>query len=560
MIYPVKIEFKDYPSGEWTDWSRYLCTAPIISRKVESDNDGEAGVIVFDKASVSFYYIEDNPVYNAFSLDLSSKQRYLFRISAPKTDKTYVPLFEGSADFSTIKWAEPSSEISFDISDKLTALGILPAGQTQRGASFDCLNLRNADINPYGYPLFANIYSSAGSGSTYSQSGHDWEAYGNYDDEAVIVTFLNNPEDQSYSVFWGGAPVNHFNLCVNRGETLVDLDGNQYLVLESWNNTVPVTVANAIGYYVSCTWVRLTPKIPAGIVMVIAAGITNTYYSTYYNKPEEYIDIISSSQDANGLCPLQSFDGLKIIGTIFNCVWPDVSIVNLTGSSTYPIPMEYFNRLIDENPLGTDPLSALKILSDTMKCYIYINRPGQLVIQSKSYLVSNGITRTFCNTKIISKEKKYFWDKLIDGAEVSIKSWLKDPDGNYLEGASTQTKQIPGSNAYIKPKNVITKELLTGDSNDCTQSLLNYKAAVEANNILNFYGQRRSAIEFQLHLDDNTLEWDLLDNFSDGTSTYFYVSIEIDLVERTITLMPVEASGHDYDLRQIVISSGTNSA
>jgi hypothetical protein len=560
MIYPVKIEFKDYPSGEWTDWSGHLCAAPVISRKVESDNEGEAGVISFDKAAVSFYYVEGNPVYNAFSIDLSGKQRYLFRISAPKTDKTYVPLFEGTADFSTIKWSEPSCEINFDISDKLTALGILPAGQTQRGASFDCLNLRNADINPCNYPMFANIFSSAGSNGTYSQSGHDWGAFGNYDDEAVVVTFLNDPEDQSYSVFWGGAPVNHFNPCVKRGETLTDADGNQYLVLESWTNTVPVTLANAIGYFTYCTWVRFAPKIPAGVVMVISAGITNTYYSTYYNKPEEYIDISSPSPDANGLYPLQSFDGLKIIGTIFNCIWPEVSIVNLTGAATFPIPMEYFNRLIDENPLGTDPLSALKILADTMKCYIYINRFGSLVIQSKNYLASNGITRTFGNTKIISKEKKYFWDKLIDGAEVSIKSWLKDYDGNYLEGTSTQTKQIPGSNAYIKPKNVITKELLTGDSNDCTQSLLNNKAAIEANNILNFYGQRRSAIEYQLHLDDNTLEWDLLDNLSDGVSTYFYVSMEIDLVERTLILTPVEASGHDYDLRQIVISSSINTA
>ncbi len=179
MLYPTKIEFKDYPSGEWIDWSPYLSIAPVISRKVESDNEGEAGVIVFDKASVSFYYSEGNPVYSAFSIDLSGKQRYLFKISAPKTDKSYVPLFEGIADFSTVKWPELSNEINFDISDKLTSLGILPVGQTQRGASFDCLNLRNPDINPSNFPLIANIFSGAGSGGVYSQSGHDWAAFGN---------------------------------------------------------------------------------------------------------------------------------------------------------------------------------------------------------------------------------------------------------------------------------------------------------------------------------------------------------------------------------------------
>ena len=559
MIYPVKIEFREYPSGEWADWSQYLCTAPLISRRVDSENDGEAGVIAFDKASVSFYYVEGSPVYNAFSIDLSGKEKYLFRISAPKTDKTYITLFEGSADFSTIKWEELSNEIIFDITDKLTALGALPVGQTQRGAAFECLNLRNGDINPGSYPIFANIFSGCGSNGVYAQTGHDWSEFGNSNDEAVIVTFIDNQEDQSYSVFWSGAPTNHFNPCVNRGETLVDQDGNMYLVLESRIDTVPASVANAIGYFVSCTWVRLTPKIPEGIVKVITGTVTNTYYSNYYYQPEEYIDIISSIQDVNGLYPLQSFDGIKIISTIFNTAWPDVPIINLTGASTFPVPLEYFSMLIDESPLGTDPLSALKMLADTMKCYIYINRSGQLVIQSKNYLSANGVTRTFGNTKVISKEKKYFWDKLIDGAEVIIKSWLRDSEGNYLEGASTQTKQIPGNNTFIKPKNVISKQLLTDDSNDCTQNLINIKAAAEANNILNFYGRRRSAIELRVHLDDNTIEWDLLDNFSDGSATYFYVAMEIDLVERTLTLTPVETNGHDFDLRQIVITSGTYS-
>ena len=259
MTYPIKIEFKDYPAGQWADWSQYLSIAPLISRKVESDNDGEAGVIAFDKASVSFYYADGNPVYNAFSIDISTKQRYLFRISAPKSDKSYVPLFEGIADFSTIKWPELSSEINFDIADKLTALGILPVGQTQRGTSFDCLNLRNPDIIPSDYSLFANIYSGAGSAGIYSQSGHDWGAFGNCGDEAVIVTFVNNPDDQAYSVFWGGVPTNHLNPCVNRGETLVDLDGNQYLVLESWNAPVPAPVANTVGYYVCMHMGKVNP-------------------------------------------------------------------------------------------------------------------------------------------------------------------------------------------------------------------------------------------------------------------------------------------------------------
>ena len=44
-----------------------------------------------------------------------------------------------------------------------------------------------------------------------------------------------------------------------------------------------------------------------------------------------------------------------------------------------------------------------------------LNRYGELVIQSEKLLAFNGISRLFGNTKIISKERKYFWDKLVDG-------------------------------------------------------------------------------------------------------------------------------------------------
>ena len=124
MIFPIKIEFKQFPSGTYTDWSAYLVDDPIISRKVESDTPGESGIIAFDKASIVLYNVPGNPVFNAFDpsvVTLSSMQRYLFRISAPKSNGTYVQMFEGMADFSTIQWPELGSEISFDALDKLSA-------------------------------------------------------------------------------------------------------------------------------------------------------------------------------------------------------------------------------------------------------------------------------------------------------------------------------------------------------------------------------------------------------------------------------------------------------
>ncbi|MDD4291997.1 MAG: hypothetical protein PHX51_07180 [Clostridia bacterium] len=548
MTYPVKIEFKEYPSGSWADWSAYLVDAPTIDRRVESENEGEAGVIVFDNATVSFRYASGNPVYSAFSIDLSSKQRYLFRISAPKSNKTYIQLFEGIADFSTITWQDDQKIISFEIIDKLSAFDILTDNQTQRTSIGDGWRDRIPNVADHSTHVFW------GSGQEDA-----WDSFGAYSDVSVIISRHGTAHTQA----------EHTEVCVRKGETIelqgIGTEKRKHLVLDSWLAPVPTTLQSWItGTIYNTTWVRLLDA-DISYVYFDNSYVDNRdstlvamycFLSNYYNKPANYIDLNASVADSEGRYPLESFDALKIIEALATSVWDSVTIINRTGSLTYPINPEYYSLLVDASPLGEHPLDALKMLATSMRCYIYYSKAGELVIQSKSLLSTYGTTRTLGTTRIISLTRNYFWDKLADAVNVEIKSWLVDEYGNAMVGTASLTKQGLLGLGNIKPKNEIELSIFAPltDPAPATQEDLDTLAAEEAVTGLDFYGERHSSFDMELHLDDNVLDWDLIDNLTLASIDTFFTSLRFDLAERTATLTPVEIDGHAYDLRQVVVT------
>jgi len=532
MLYPVKIEFKDYPAGSWQDWSEYLSEPPRISKKVESENEGEAGLIVFDDAEVSFRYEAGSPVYSAFSIDLTSKQRYLFRISAPKTDKTFVQLFEGIADFSTLKWNEFENVISFSLVDKLSALNLMQGEITR---VLDTLNARVLAQYP-------------------DADGLEFKVDNNYPNEIWIEAAFGN--SGSYYTSGFSTPI------IFPGEIIRDpmsMQGSYpspityALVTESW---IDAGLRNRIKYikvdgFDYTQWLNET-----------------TYYRYYvwfsgggieYGQKEIYgIDILNY----NAGVP-ESINGFSLIDVLIKKAWSDVNIV-YRGISSYNIPLSYYILFLDENPLGKTPLDALKMIADSMKCYIFFDRTGSnLIVQSKASLATGGTARSIGNTKIVSgPEKKYFWDKLVDGVTVNVKSWaVDDLTGENLVGVAELTKQATGFSALqkIRPKNSIKRDLLVGDPAVDTQAELDSYAATEALSILNFYGLRHNSFDLTLNLDDNTINWELIDRLTLNSLTTFFTKLEFDLVERTATLESVEITGHDYDFRQLVFGAAESS-
>ncbi len=532
MLYPVKIEFKDYPSGSWQDWSEYLSEPPRISKKVESENEGEAGLIVFDDAEVSFRYESGSPVYNAFSTDLTSKQRYLFRISAPKTDKTFVQLFEGIADFSTLNWSEFNNVISFSLVDKLSALNLLQGEITR---VLDTLNARVLTQYP-------------------DADGLEFRVDNNYLNEIWIKPAFG--DTSSYTLNSFATPI------LFAGEILRDPIAMYLtipssltygLVTESWieGGWNKIKYIKVDGFQYSAWYDERTyHRFPI--------WFSPNYIAEFGGKEIYGIDILNY----NAGVP-QSINGFSLIEVLISKAWSGINFI-YRGISAYNIPLSYYILFLDENPLGKTPLDALKMIADSMKCYIFFDRTGSnLIVQSKSSLATGGTTRSIGSTKIISgPEKKYFWDKLVDGVTVNVKSWvLDDVTGENLIGVAELTKQPTGFSALqkIKPKNSIKRELLVGDPAVDTQEELNTYAAQEALSVLNFYGLRHSSFDINLNLDDNTINWELIDSLTISTLTTFFTKMEIDLVTRNISLEAVEITGHDYDFRQLVFGSAESS-
>jgi hypothetical protein len=550
LTYPVKIQFAEYSGSaiDWDeseDWSEYLVEAPTINRRVESENEGEAGVIVFDSASVTFRYDSGNPVHDVFNIDLSEKQRYLFRISAPKSDKSYVVLFEGMADFSTITWPGDEPVISFEIIDKLSALGVLNATVARVEGT---LVTRILDQAPTAVLL---RYAVTAPG--------------------IIYLF---PENSSH------AGLDLTEVLISPGEILSrpksrEEDGLEYencIVIESelelddgvWKNKVTTTANVGTG-----------------------TGPGEIIFESPYNEVPRYYEKEFYGVDINNISGgvLQSLDGLKIIEALYAQAWPEATLTLKPSSLSYSIPSEYALRMIDNNPLGGTPLEAIKTLSESMNpasnaqsgSYIYVNREGNLVIHSKhsTGIANAAYTQAVGTTKKISSNKRYFWDKLIDGVDITVKSWLENEDGEYFEGKISKAKQIEGS-GFVKPKNELTKELLideqtltdlsiskvadgtldgtgAGITSGDQEEILIHIASYLADKYLEFYGKRRAAYDVTYKLDDNTLLWELVDNITIDSVPYFFTSLEMDLVDRTVSLTLAEVEGHPFDFRQVSV-------
>lgn len=519
MLYPVKIEFAkttNYSSASWEDWSGYLCEAPGISRKVESDNPGEAGLIVFDNALITLYYAEGNPVYQRFNnIELNSGERYLIRISSSRTDKTYKTLFEGMIDFSTIEWPENGAAISFEAVDKLSALGILETAMPR--------TLIRRDPNPLDGTRYYALSIGPYFQFRYEVNNHP-------------VDF--NPPFQPGDILCSEDPANP--------------DNKFFLVTKAVKNWLEPGEPGVLDpYYVYEVYV----------LNGTTGGLNDDhyfFYSGYYTGAEIGL-YRTASVSVNPNKPelpqtaeeLYAFDGIKLIKALIRKQWRDMPVINKTGAASFNIPLNYFGQLINEKPFNSNPLEALKFLANAMNCYLFINSDGEAVIQSRNNL-TGGAARDINSGRLISAVKKYFWDKLIDGVNVTVKSCIQS-EGKFLEGTSSLSYRLPGSSGTIEPKNAIEKEAVAAEDAN-TQEELDACAGRIASEYMLFYGKRHEAIDYEIELNDDTMEWDLIDHIIINSEAYFFDKMDMDLSGRSISLEAVKITGADYDLRRIAIA------
>ena len=124
----IKIYYKEYGTSAWYDWSQYLADDPELPQSVESEEEGEAGVITFEPINVTFYNETGNPVHDAFETYWTSSKKYVFKIELGDETGAYYKKLEGLADFSTLEFPDLSRKVSFDIADKLASLEVVESG------------------------------------------------------------------------------------------------------------------------------------------------------------------------------------------------------------------------------------------------------------------------------------------------------------------------------------------------------------------------------------------------------------------------------------------------
>ncbi|HEX2866102.1 MAG TPA: hypothetical protein VHO03_03620 [Ignavibacteriales bacterium] len=526
----IKLRFKDYPNGAWEDWSDFLITPPQISKRVEADKAGVAGAVVYDDAGLVLWKESGNPVYTAFNKDLTAVQRYLFEIYCPNSKGQQRKLFEGMADFGSNDEPELSNTLSLTVKDKLSAMALL---EIENARTYQ------EGVTPAGSTHAVEYSFIAGSGVTYLDIRFK-ASEGSY-------TAISTSES-----LWP----------LNRGMVWVHpVDNTKHLILSSkiinlgaGNNQLECVLYPAV-------------KSTSTIVKYDNEVQMKKYSAAVYSQD---IGVYAMSTLYYGSAPtltLLRYDGIKFISALLKKQWPDSAVVNRTGSAEFPVPLEYFEQLIFDQPFNTDPYGALKLLAGSMQCYMYFDNDSNLVLQSKKNIGTNGTTRSLGTTAKIDASGKYFWDKIADGVSINVKSWVMQ-NGETITGKAQLGKTKPGSTAPIKPKNGISRDVLATDSSINTQDALNAYALQVAEDDMNFYGLRHGLKRAKLDLDDNILGvdedptsgWDILDNIVIDGASYFWPRMSYDLVKKTLDVDFVGVQGHEYVPGQVSVPYGDNSA
>lgn len=538
----------------WVDWSLFRLTTSSLSRRIESDNPGEGGAIVFDDVSLQYYFGESiniagqtalNPVYQAFQGDHDVKRIFLIRRVA-LNDQSAITTFEGMVNFSKISYPDIKIDeeddliqtISLEVKDKLSALSLL-----------------ETEVSRTELPLSSRILI------TYPA--------------AKSIRIIYPFGGTSYKTLWirvrdiEGNAINMTDVILQPGELLKDpstleADEPEYFMV---TKSVLETIS---GDTKKQNKIEVAPVFGNRDSMSLDLPNTNLTVIT-----EEYYGVNIINYDVNGVP--ESLNALELLKLIIKKKWPDVQFTNKIYDDAgnilenFPIPLYYYDQLRDEYPLGKEPLDALVYLANSMLCYIYFDRLGYCVVQRKNKYPAAGNDKTIPYEFISESTKNEVWDKLVDAVTVKVLSCIYDDDlADYLIGESTYQKK-----ANTKPRNELSVEMIldttsiqaygmsVNDSGKLVdpdlpgatqQEILDKYAGLRAVEFFNFYGKRHENINTSLSkINPDVLQWDMMDIFLHGVNRYFLSGLELNEVEETLDMEIVGTDAFNYDLNKISI-------
>ena len=497
-------------------------------------------------------------------------------------------IYEGVIDFSSIKYpAYPDGEgefyntVKFSLRDKLSALNILSSNTLQRG------NIKNAT---------ARIPSAIGNVG-YQYQWLNLQGIGN------VLSISTYKVNWSNNTAIPGEQLEHPEQILKLGDVLIspdilgiDVKNDEGKIIHPSDKDKLFIVIDGGTHYlngIKTTWVRLFPN-------YMNPRISWEYFipdCKYYDR--KYYNIgdicIYESDPTYGLC-VKYYDALKIIQALISQLWGDVEIINLTKDlngnpiSNFRLPLNWTDRLVDEYPLGKEPLDALAYLANSMNCYMFFNQEGNFVLQNRISLDDSdpNLDKTIPVELISKMEKEEFWDKLIDVAEVTVNSWIRESEDSqeYLTGTGYAYKR-----EGIKPRNQLSKEVFIDSdflsrhgvtiNQDGTLSdsaiadndqsaILNHLGDLKAEDDLDFYGKRHIAYNLTLcKIIFEMTNWEMLDTFKfvkqkcfegdKNNGRYFIQKLDFNDSENTVDIKLVSISRVTYDESSILIGNGGES-
>jgi len=600
------------PTSLWVEFTKFLVSGnTVLNQRVESENPGQAGAIVFDNIDLTFFYSATynpggtaNLVYDFFhnaiySSDLDLYPRVMIKITACTdpvisggvvVSETETQIFLGMIDFSSITYpvirdaTEYITTINFTVVEKLSALAILQAVTAQR-TRID-INARFAFSVNYVTDRYL-VFTDAGSGWVNLY----WMELGLGGIGYVIYNSPNLP-------------------VINKGETIIldtdDYNHDEYFVVDSrFNVTTQIKVVQLMtDKYPNTVFGGIGVGMGVGIIPFnlgtsVDSEFVKIYSPAYYGSADNYICNMTG-----GTGEIESFKTIKIIEKILQSRWKldDLTLRLKTPAGTaiddittkIELPLYYYGMLYDEYPLNQEALDAIyELVRGIKNCYLYTDTDGSFVLENKNYVDYNSTDVYLLPAESLKQmTKKHMWDKLVDSVTVYVKSWIRNAaDTDYIDGAATVSiksnlkprneKKIDiiahssdftttfGTYTYdiavnatngmlslwdgateIYPKGAVGSEYYDDDVRNGL--ILNYYAERVAAEYLAFYGVRRFAYDVPIaRLESSMLSWKMLNIFkfnAGATDGYFFaISMAKDLSNNTMSMELVGRTGATGD-------------
>jgi len=401
---------------DWEDVTSYIINIGSLTRRVESENPGEAGVVVFDNLSLRMHY--NGLIQQIFEQDLDISKRYMFMLEEEYESGT-IKKFEGMVDFTTITqeyYRDNSGKllltIDFEVVDKLTALRLLHTEIDVRdntkllhdwntNISVDTINIRTESADHVGFHKWFTLAYQAGS-SLVANSLPDAPPVGSY---------IQSPFDKSF--------VSCITFRGKRNTHQGSLDPIVYDVITA-DNSYPIAGSNVEWRDNLNVWSREY----YGVGFTVTESVND--YLIWYKR-----DGVERSYTCTGI-KLIGFNAISLIEILLRQAWQDIIFINNSGHNNFILPPDLAHRLFSGHPFDLHPLEAIEYLANTMDCYFYFNTKGEFILEAKENIGEALTVHSLNFEHLISGTKNHFWDKLVDAVEINARSYLK-----YFPGQTT---------------------------------------------------------------------------------------------------------------------------